>query len=79
MNTLNINDYEKDREFIINNICDFLKMERPQMFSSTTKDAIKELCVARLCKTIGLTGTYHYKSEFFDFFSVEIRQIIFYF
>ena len=69
MNTLNINDYAKDRDNIINKICDFLKMEKPQMFSLTLKDSIKELCVAKLCKTVGLTGTYHYKSDFFDFFS----------
>jgi len=62
-------ELELDREKIISKICEFFNFERPKMTSVGTNEAIKELCVARLCKSIGLTGKYNYKSEFFDFFS----------
>lgn len=58
-----------ERENIIKKICTFFNIERPILTSVTTDETIKELCVARLCKSVGLTGTYNYKSEFFEFFS----------
>lgn len=67
MNT--VIDHETEKEIIINKICKFCHFERPIMYSTTTEENIKELCVARLCKAIGLTGTYNYKSDFFEFFS----------
>ena len=66
---MNTTETDIDREIIIEQICNFFNIKRPQMYSVGTNEAIKELCVARLCKTIGLTGRYNYKSEFFDFFS----------
>ena len=62
-------NYEIDRELTITQICDFFKFERPILVSNTTNETIKELCVARLCKAVGLTGVYNYKSDFFEFFS----------
>jgi hypothetical protein len=64
------------REKIIEEICDFLGLDRPIMYSSTTEEAIKELCVARLCKAIGLTGVYNYKSDFFEFFSSIMGEAV---
>ena len=74
MNT--ISNYELDRERTIKRICEFFKFERPEMKSVTTKEAIKELCVARLCKSIGITGKYNYKSDFFEFFSSIMGEAI---
>lgn len=58
-----------DIENTIRKICTFFRFEKPKINSSTTNEIIKELCVARLCKSVGLTGRYNYKSEFFEFFS----------
>lgn len=74
MNRVNV--YEIDREYVIDKICKFCKLERPNIMSSTTKETIKELCVARLCKSVGLTGKYNYKSNFFDFFSSIMGEAI---
>ena len=65
----NINESEKERESIVNKVCDFLCFKRPKMYSLSTAESIKELCVARLCKSIGITGPYNYKSKFFNFYS----------
>ena len=67
---------EANRDKIIEKVCEFLELQRPLMYSSTTQDAIKELCVARLCKAIGLTGVYNYKSNFFDFFSSVMGEAV---
>ena len=64
-----IYDSEIDKVRIINKMCDFLRFEKPIIYSNTTKEIVKEICVARLCKAIGITGTYNYKSDFFNFFS----------
>jgi len=60
----------------INKVCQFLKFERPNIFSCTTNEIIKELCVARLCKAVGITGSYNYKSAFFEFFSSIMGEAI---
>ena len=62
-------DYGLDIENTIRKICTFFRFEKPNINSCTTNEIIKELCVARLCKSVGLTGKYNYKSEFFEFFS----------
>lgn len=62
-------DYGLDIENTIRKICTFFRFEKPNINSCTRNEIIKELCVARLCKSVGLTGKYNYKSEFFEFFS----------
>lgn len=71
-----INDNEIERERVVAEICKFLGLERPKMYSHTVIDAVKELCVARLCKSIGITGTYNYKSDFFNFFSSIMGEAV---
>ncbi len=66
MNIINVT--EIDRENTINQVCDFLKVERPNMLCSSLKESIKKVCVARLCKAIGVSK-YNYKSDYFNFFS----------
>ena len=75
MNALILNE-NMDKEKVILRICEYFNMEKPQIFSSTAKEAIKEICVARLCKAIGLTGKCNYKSGFFDFFSDVIGEAV---
>ena len=63
-----IENETKKNEQTIKRVCDFFRFEKPKITSLNLKDAIKEICVARLCKAIGLS-TYNFKSDFFDFFS----------
>lgn len=66
---MNIVSNNLERESVIHKVCVYFNIERPILRSSTTDETIKELCVARLCKAVGLTGIYNYKSDFFEFFS----------
>jgi len=69
MNNIKINDNFLNKNQTISKVCDFLRLENPKLESGTLVDAIKCICVERLCKAVGITGTYNYKSEFFDFFA----------
>ena len=60
----------------IKQICDFLNLEKPNLNAETTQEAIKELCVARLCKAVGITRSYNYKSDFFNFFGCVMGEAI---
>ena len=65
-----------DRDSIINKICVFFKMDCPILQSTTIQETIKEICVARLCKSIGIRCEYNYKSTFFEFFSQIIGEAV---
>ena len=67
---------DKDMEKDILKICEYFKMEKPQTLSLSTKEAIKQICVLRLCKAIGLTGKCNFKSGFFDFFSDIVGEAV---
>ena len=64
---MEITSYEKEN--ILNRICEFMKFERPCLIGRNVEENIKELCVARLCKAIGINCSYNYKNDFFSFFS----------
>lgn len=66
----------KSNQQIIKKICSFFRLENMHLKSEDLIDNIKELCVARLCKSIGLTGKYNYKSDFFEFFSSIMGQAV---
>lgn len=69
-------EYEEKRQ-IIEKICLFFHFEQPSQNINDELDAIKELCVARLCKAIGLTkGVYNHKSEFFNFFATIMGEAV---
>ena len=74
MNKINFSEINKDN--VLFQICDFLNIEQPNLEITSLKETIKQLCVARLCKAIGLTGKYNYKSEFFEFFSCVMGEAI---
>lgn len=74
MNRINIS--EMDKENVIRQICNFLNLQQPTLRSLTTKECVKELCVLRLCKAIGLTGNFNYKSDFFEFFSCIMGEAV---
>lgn len=69
----NINEQEK---YILNKISNYLKLKEPVIHSSTLKESVKELCVARLCKSIGIKCQYNYKSDFFEFFSQVTAEAV---
>ena len=52
----------------IEKIYEFFNMNNIKLHGETLQDFIKELCVARLCKAVGLSN-YNYKSDFFNFFA----------
>ncbi len=69
MNISEINASKVEREKTIRKVCDYLGLEDPKIFNTELAEVIKELCVMRLCRIVGITGTYNYKSEFFNFFA----------
>ncbi|MCQ2556326.1 MAG: hypothetical protein MJ149_03240 [Clostridia bacterium] len=56
-------------------VCDFCNEQQPTEFQNLV-DAIKQVCVAKLCKVVGIRSKYNYKSRFFDFFSGIMGQAI---
>ena len=74
MNTININKTE--RVDILEKVSSFLKLKQQTLKSLTARDGIKELCVIKLCKVIGLSGNYNYQSEFFNFFSSIMGEAV---
>lgn len=74
MNVTNTN--ELDNQTTIDKVCDFFKLKNTRNRSDDLKDTIKELCVNRLCKVIGVTGVYNYKSHFFEFFSNVMGEAV---
>lgn len=73
---IKVNLINIDREILIEKVCDFLKISKPNLHSETNKEIIKELCVARLCKSVGINCKYNYKSEFFEFFSNIVGEAL---
>ena len=70
-----VSESENATEQIITKICKFFKIEKPLTSSCSVVDKIKEICVMRLCKAIGL-ASYNYKSAFFNFFSSIMGQAV---
>lgn len=64
------------REKTIQKICDFFRLETPMALNSSIEEAVKDLCVMRLCKAIGLTKNNLVKSEFFDFFGCLMGEAV---
>ena len=62
-------NFELNEERVVRKVCEFLDVPEPETHEESLKETIKKLCVARLCKAVGITGKYNHKSEFFDFFA----------
>lgn len=65
-----------EKERVLDKVCAYLKMEKPVLFSTSVEEGIKELCVARVCKAIGIKCAYNYKSKFFNFFATVVGEAI---
>ncbi len=61
---------------IVEEVREYLKLKECILKSNTVEEKLKELCVARLCKSIGIRCEYNYKSEFFEFFSSITAEAI---
>lgn len=61
-----LNEEEKNN---INEVCRYLQISKPKFTSNSFCEAIKEICVAKMCKSIGISCNYNYKSKFFEFAS----------
>ncbi|MBR4998278.1 MAG: hypothetical protein IKY10_00205 [Clostridia bacterium] len=66
---------EINKQQTIKQVCDFFRFEKSNFVSINIKDTIKELCVARLCKAIGVPK-YNFKSDFFDFFASIMGEAV---
>lgn len=71
-------EIEKRRaeEQVLVQICEYLNYERAKLLSETLNEAVKELCVARLCQALGLSCAYNFKNEFFNFFSCIMGEVV---
>lgn len=74
MNNENGNDILRMQT--INKICSFFKMDVPTLKEQTLEEIVKQICVIRLCKAIGLSGISNIKSEFFDFYSCIMGEAV---
>ena len=70
-----IENEEKDK--MLERVCTFFHFEHTALAEKDLKATIKELCVVRLLKAIGLTkGIYNHKSEFFNFFATIMGEAV---
>ena len=71
-----VEENEKGQEQIIDKVCTFLKLEKSFIDGFEIKEAIKRLCIIRLCKAIGMMGKSNSKSPFFEFFANIMGEAI---
>lgn len=79
MNGLNMKVSDADsfkEKNIIDKVCKYLKMQSPELFSSSVEDEIKNLCSAKLCDVIGIRCAYNPKNDFFNFFSTIMGEAV---
>lgn len=67
---------EEDNKVVLNKVCGFLDVKMPILSSMNLNDNIRELCVVKLCKVLGLKCAYNYKNNLLDFFSAIIAQAV---
>ena len=61
-----LNDEENKK---IKEVCKYLQISKLKFTSNSFCEAIKEVCVAKMCLSIGINCKYNYKSKFFEFAS----------
>lgn len=54
----------------------FLRLENMSLKSDSVPENVKELCVARLSRVIGITFAYDYKNEYFRLFSNIVGEAV---
>ncbi|MBR2970057.1 MAG: hypothetical protein IKC49_03280 [Clostridia bacterium] len=65
-----------NRDQILNKICSYLRLDRPILSSDEIHENIKEICVAKLCKTMGLKCPYNFRNGFFDNYSIITGEAV---
>lgn len=71
-----LNSVEKEKHKVLIKFCSELEMVMPNLSSTTAEEGVKEICVAKLCETIGIRCCYNYKSLFFECFSEIMGQAV---
>lgn len=66
---------ERSKKQTIKQVCDFFRFEMFNIESENIENIIKEICVARLCKAIGIPK-YNFKSDFFNFFASIMGEAV---
>ncbi len=69
-------NYILNRDQILNKICTYFNMDKPILSSDEICENIKELCVAKLCKTMGLKCAYNFRNQFFDNYSIITGEAV---
>ena len=70
---LSVKNFNED-DSIIDAVCNYLKMDRPSFYGETLADNIREICVYRLCKSIGIRRDCNFRSDFLYFFFIFCRR-----
>lgn len=65
-----------DREKILLDVCNYLNCDLPRLNSDILEDNIREICVAKLCQTMGLNCEYNFKNGFFDNYSIITGEVV---
>ncbi len=69
-------NFDMSNNYIIDKVCKYMNMDRPFLFSKTADEIVKEICVAKLCKVLGIKCTYNYKNNFFSIFSMLVGEAV---
>ena len=64
------------KEEDLNKIKQYLKVEDKELSTNDAVDNVKELVIARLCKVIGITFAYNYRSKYFRLFANVVGEAI---
>ena len=65
-----------NNEIKLNKACSFLRMDMPIFFSSTIEGKIKELCVCKVCASIGIKCPCNRSTGFLSFFSSVMGEAV---
>lgn len=60
---------------VLKEVSEYLKIELKE-YHGKVEDAIKALCVAKLCDVIGVNCAYNDKTSFFNFFSSVVGEAV---
>lgn len=61
---------------IIKRACLFLEMDTPVLYSTVVEEKLKELCIIKVCKSIGIKCAHNYRNGFLDFFSSVMGEAL---
>lgn len=67
--------YDEQEKNILK-ICDFFQIDKPELTETEYIKQIKEICVIRICKAIGIKNMYNRHNRFFDFYSDAMGQAV---